>query len=918
MKMKLFPKIMFFYKNKGLFLIFLLFSLSSCMTQISPNKETNAIFDFSDSTFSDDVIYNLDGDWEFYWDTLLLPTELNSAASLKEMEQVPSLWTKYELNGQTLDNFGYATYHTKIIVPDTGFYSLKFKRIFLACNIFVNDSLILSIGKVATNKKDFVPNRMTHEIIFFADNDTIDLTIQVANFSHKKAGILRSVKFGTPHAITKYTYSNLLYDMFIFGALGFMLVFYFILYFYNKNVISNLYFAVFLIVEVFVLILDRELIFFRIFPEFSFKWGLKIYFIATFWRPLMFVILISELTKKYFSVKVKKISIYLTVVVSVFILLTPMYIYSYTLLLMIIFSVSTLIYEIFVTGRAMKEDKYLHFAFWGLVIILTASINDSLFEFKVIKSFFSSSLAIFLFTLGQSVLLSIKNATLLNTEDTLKNRVEIENSLRIALLSTPSYDLKFTLLEISKSLSIEKISLFTIIKDRLNFAYHLENENVRENIDEFVDFTKDYDEFDVELVEFGYNNKRSISSNELKKTKYFSKKDIKSSVVLTVVRSSKVITIVYFENKHQKMSKALVEVLKTVHTLFYSLISTTVVYYNLQRLNKQLDAKVKERTKEVEKQKEELDDQNQKLDEKIQLLEEQYAIQQELNDELASHIEEIRRENEVIEEQNIQIEEQKRIIEKQTELIKSDISYASKILKTISIIAENQPVEDYFLLDLPKNIISGDFYTSKMYGDIFLFALADCTGHGVPGALMRIFSNRNLIKIADELLAENIDADPHLIINRLRDNIKHYFSSEETQLSEGLDLALCLYNTKTGELKFSAAYHSLIYIQNGKMNTLKGDRMPVGKYIEGFEYSFKTQKITVSKGDTLYLYTDGFVDQFSSISNDKFYTSNFKRLLLKIYEEQMDKQKAILYEEFIKWKGSFYQIDDVSVVGLKI
>jgi len=918
MNTKNFSKIVIFNKIKGFFLIILLFSLASCISQVTPiQKEGDTFFDFSNTNFDDYTVYNLDGMWEFCWDTLLLPSQIEQYSD-KQIVEVPSLWTKYQKEGTNLDNFGYATYHTKIILPDSGFYSLKFKRIFLSCNIFINDSLMLSIGEVATNKKDFVPDRMTHELIFYASKDTIDLTIQVANFSHKKAGILRSIKFGTPHAITKYTYTNLLYDMFIFGALGFMLVFYLILYFYNKNVISNLYFAIFLFVEIFVLILDRELIFFRLLPEFSFKWGLKIYFIAIFFRPLMFVVLISELTKKYFAEWVKKSSFYLTLVVSLFVLLTPMSIYSYTLIIMIVFSISTLIYEIFITAKSMKEDKYLQFAFWGLVIIFVASINDALFEFKVIKTFLSNSLAIFLFTLGQSVLLSIKNATLLNTEETLKNRVEIENSLRLALLSTPSYDLAATLKEISTSLGVEKISLFTIHNKKLVFAYHLEDKGVRGDINEFVDFAQEKDEYDVEMVKYGYEKKRSISLKVLKKTKYAEKNKIKSAVVLSIVRENNVIAIVYFENKQNVMSKALIEVLKTVHTQFYGLISTAVVYYNLQRLNYQLDKKVTERTKEVQKQKQELDEQNQKLDEKIQLLEEQYAIQQELNDELSVHIEQIQEENVIIEEQNYQIEEQKRIIEKQTEFIKSDISYGSRILKKISIIDENQPVNDFFMLDLPKNVISGDFYTSKKYGDLFFFALADCTGHGVPGALMRIFSNRNLIKIADDLLGQDIETEPHLIINALRDNIKHYFSSEKTQLSEGLDIALCLYNTKTGLMKFAGSYSQAIIISNGKIKTLKGDRMPVGKYIDEFELSFTTKKINIKSGDLIYLYTDGFVDQFSSQTKDKFYTANLKKLLLKIYNQPLAEQKAILYEEFIKWKGSHYQIDDVSVVGLKI
>lgn len=911
-------KIKFLNKFLYILIVFLLFA-SSCVKQNTIFDKNSRIFDLSKEKFDYNNIYNLSGQWEFYWDTILAPSQIKNYNKEFLLVNVPNLWTNYKIKGEYLPSFGYASYHTKIILPQTGFYSLKFKRIFLSCKIFINDSLLYSSGKLSTNPKEYIPSRITKEVIFPASNDTLDLTIQVANFSHKKAGIARDLKIGTPKAIIKLTYTNLLYDMFIFGALGFMMIFYFILYFYNKSNKSNLFFSIFLLSEILLISLDRELIFLRFFPNFRWEIASKIYYIASFLRIMMFAVLIESFTKGLFSKKLKNALIYFTILISIFIIVTPMIIYSYSLILIVILSFFTILYETIISIRYSKNDKTITFAYIGLIILLISIINDSLYEYEIINTFYSSGLSVFIFTLLQSILLSIKNMSILNKEESLKNRDEIQNKLKIALLSTPSYDLPGTFQAIIKNLEIEKIILFTLDEKNIILSIIAQENITKDNVNEIIDLSKEQFLFEHKIVKYSFEQKESVQSkNFFLSDEYRHKKHVQSIVTLPLISEDRVIGLIYFENKVKKMSNSLIDVIQSAQTQFYSLISTGVTYFNLIKLNAELDEKVKARTVEVEKQKDELDEQNQQLDEKIQLLEEQYAIQKELNIELETNITTIEKENVVLENQNKRISSQKEQIEKHTDTINLNISYANKILSALSSFEKEHPFKEFFHLDLPKNIVSGDFFWSKRVNNDFIFALADSTGHGVPGALMRIFANQSLSKIINKSISQKIEIIPHEILNKLRNNIKINFSSESKQLNEGLDIAFCKYNLETKKLYYSGAYSCVIILSNHEINIIKGDRMPVGKYIEGFEASFTTKIFQLKENDIIYLFTDGYVDQFNSENNQKYYISQFKDYLLQIHKRPLNIQKNNLLDEFNSWKGNFYQLDDVSVIGAKI
>ena len=900
--------------------LFVILFISSCGIKTNNINSEQSNIDLVDSTFNSKIIYSLNGNWEFYWDTLLTPSQIKTTELTPLLVSTPATWGDYSIDNKKLSQSGKATYHLKVKILPEKFYSLKFKRIFLSYKVWINDSIVLEVGKVSANKKDFIPNDLTKEYVFYSQNSNLDITIQVANYGFRKAGITNTVKLGTPESIENHAYSNLLYEVFIIGALVFMMLFYFILFFYNKKVISNLYYSLFLLFEVITLGFDGELFVLRIFPDIHWIIVSKLWNVASFMRPLFLLLFIEGLTRVRFSQIFKKISIYFAIAMAVFVAIMPVEIYTHTLLFFIFFVVVTLLYELYVTAISVKDSKNILFAFLGLSVILLTTINDSLYDYGIFTSFYSVGLGVFVFAVLQAFLLSIKNAELFKQAENLTSSVEIQNRLKEELLSTPSYDLGKSLYAFIKTVGVEKILIFSIEKENIFVSNIIEKDKIPETVEISVELEKKYDFFCSPLVREAFQSQESVflSTKRKNNEKYLIRNKIKSIVVIPIVKNEKTIATVYMENKERPLNNAQQSVLKTASSQFYSIINTAVAYFKLQAMKQYLEAEVKERTVEVEKQKEEIDVKNQQLDEKIQLLEEQYTIQQEINDELEAQNIKLEQQNSQLSAQNQKIGVQKEQLESHNRQISENIEYASTILSALKNADLEIPFRDSFVFEKPRDIVSGDFFWSKKIENNFIFALADSTGHGVPGALMSLLGIRLINKIVVNSYAESNDVSPAEILNKLRSNVKKQLTDENKTVKDGYDMSFCIYNEKTKELNFAGAYNSLFIIRNKEIIQIKGDRMPIGAYIENFEFPFKNKKIILQKNDCIYLTTDGFIDQFGGENNNKFYLSNFKKMILEISNDSFDKQLVKISKIFDEWKGNNSQLDDVSVVGFLV
>jgi len=226
-------------------------------------------------------------------------------------------------------------------------------------------------------------------------------------------------------------------------------------------------------------------------------------------------------------------------------------------------------------------------------------------------------------------------------------------------------------------------------------------------------------------------------------------------------------------------------------------------------------------------------------------------------------------------------------------------------------------ISDHYLFFRPRDIVSGDFYWANRSGNKSYVAIADCTGHGVPGALMSMLGISSLNEI---ILKSEIETASE-ILDRLRDHIKTTMSRTKgaDERRDGMDIAFCIIDYDKMELQFAGAYHSLYLVRDGEMTVYKADKMPVG--IQTFidhEKKYTNHIIELQNEDMLYFYTDGFIDQFGGENDTKFKSRPFRQLLTKISSYPTKRQKHILVETLDQWKGDGFQVDDILVMGIRI
>jgi serine phosphatase RsbU (regulator of sigma subunit) len=256
-------------------------------------------------------------------------------------------------------------------------------------------------------------------------------------------------------------------------------------------------------------------------------------------------------------------------------------------------------------------------------------------------------------------------------------------------------------------------------------------------------------------------------------------------------------------------------------------------------------------------------------------------------------------------------------IEEQNKNIRSSINYAKRIQEAMLPKTEQYPsvFKDSFILFKPRDTVSGDFYwiSEIKTGDV-AFAAVDCTGHGVPGAFMSMIG----IKALNGLINRDT-SDTNLILDALDNEIKTALRQEVSGNNDGMDIALCIYREKEKMLEFSGAKNPLVYVQNHELFKVKGDTHSIGgRKKANSQFSFKKHQIKIDKPTVLYLFSDGYKDQFGGTENTKFLSKKLNKLLLQIHELPMADQLNILQLTLSEWKGNHNQTDDILVMGLKL
>ncbi|MCH2199034.1 MAG: SpoIIE family protein phosphatase [Flavobacteriales bacterium] len=275
-----------------------------------------------------------------------------------------------------------------------------------------------------------------------------------------------------------------------------------------------------------------------------------------------------------------------------------------------------------------------------------------------------------------------------------------------------------------------------------------------------------------------------------------------------------------------------------------------------------------------------------------------------------------------VEERTNEVVQQKEEIERQkervTELYKDltdSINYAKRlqqaILPTKEFVLDMFP--DSFVMYRPRDIVSGDFYWFKTTGKKNIFAAVDCTGHGVPGAFMSLVGHNVLNQVT------KVFTRPSQILNNLNRLAAEALRSEESEtgVSDGMDLAMVTIDMESLELEYAGAYNPLYIIRNKEIIQLKADNFSIGSFRFG-EREYNNHKFQLEKGDAIYAFSDGYVDQFGGDRGKKFLKKRFRETLLSVSDLPMDVQHQKLNETFVRWKKSLDQVDDILVIGIRV
>ena len=255
-------------------------------------------------------------------------------------------------------------------------------------------------------------------------------------------------------------------------------------------------------------------------------------------------------------------------------------------------------------------------------------------------------------------------------------------------------------------------------------------------------------------------------------------------------------------------------------------------------------------------------------------------------------------------------------ISQQNQEILDSLHYAKNIQSAIMPHADSidRIFSDGFVLYMPKNIVSGDFYFLEEYNDRIYLAVADCTGHGVAGAFMSMVGTA-LLK---QIILQNKFIDPAKILNELNEGIVEALRQKQTSSHGGMDIAMCVIDKLEMTMQFAGANRPVHLVRNATTELIKPDKLPIGGFNADENRTFKSQNVALEKGDRLYLYSDGYADQFGGMEGKKIMTKKFRELIQEIYQTPMKSQHDTLLNYFNTWKGKYEQVDDVLVIGFVV
>jgi serine phosphatase RsbU (regulator of sigma subunit) len=272
-----------------------------------------------------------------------------------------------------------------------------------------------------------------------------------------------------------------------------------------------------------------------------------------------------------------------------------------------------------------------------------------------------------------------------------------------------------------------------------------------------------------------------------------------------------------------------------------------------------------------------------------------------------------------VEERTLELAIKNEELAQKNKEVTDSIRYAKRLQDTMLLPANqlSKEVPESFILFKPKDIVSGDFWFFRRIGKQLLIAAVDCTGHGVPGAFMSILTNDLLLQATDTITDK---ATPSVVLDQLNQLMadKMRYSVEEFNIRDGVDIALVALNTETLELQYAGAFNPLLIFRGNQLIETKPDKLPIGSWKSSDPQQYTNHSQQLQPGDSFYIFSDGYADQFGGPQGKKFKVNQFKALLLSVQDLEMSEQERTLNRTIETWRGQLEQVDDMLVIGVRV
>ncbi len=920
------------FKFLNISFLLLTLLLVGCSGSSEVSDCSKGTIDLSNYDFTTGGVVPLTGDWEFYWGKLLFPKDFEKNNTHKpDFIRVPMRWD----DAKNSHHIGCATYRLRVKLKNTITpLSLSCDGYYSSIRVFVDGNQLFTGGLPDIDEAHTKESLEPVYFDFVPSGNIVEILIHVSNYQFHYGGITHPVYIGSTSKIRKSGIFVLSFEAFIIGILFILFFYNLIFYFRRRTDFVSLNFSLFCLFLGIYIFFSRHLI--AVF-DFNFEWEtiIRVKAIAMYLTTATFLSFMYRFFKDVFHKKVLYalfgiILIFLTSV-SIF----PVGIFSCVFNIFMYFLIACSLYIIYVFFRSYRNQKSSVPVLFISFLVLFSVI---LFDFFIAEKF-DHKVSLFLAGIMIFVVLKFFSTTnhlagILDENDNLANELD----------------------KINDNLSniVEKRTKEIVDKSNRLQQKNVELEQQKEELKAQTESLRTaYVEISGQKLEIR-QQKREIEHANLKFKVLFEKSTDAHVLYKRLIIDYNEAALELFEvdDKELMLSQRPSDFAPKIQP---DKIASFEMFrkYEEQTTDKGLTrfewsvltVKGKERVTEVTLNMVDIDGE-------VILLAvfHDMTARKKVENEIKNAHHEVMVANQEIIFSNLQLEKQKdeitnqkNEIENKNKDITSSINYASRIqmalLPPIDIMQDL--LSESFVFYKPRDIVSGDFYWLRQKGKYIVIAAADCTGHGVPGAFMSMLGVSYLNEIVSRIRLSKASA----ILDELRDKVKTslHQKGRENDTQDGMDIALCVINTETLVMDYAGAHTPLYIIRNSsdedpfnviatdnvqnphykytsegecKLLQIKANKMPIGIYPR--EKKFESKRIQLVNNDIIYLFSDGFMDQFGGENSEKFKSKRFKKLLMDIQVNPMPKQKEILADTFGKWKGKNMQIDDILVIGAKI